>query len=342
MNRFEQNLIVGPVEGYKIVNDNMMCRDYQFEVGKRHKLLNEDNLVLCSNGFHFCQYPSGPWAHYSAGRIFKVRAYGVLAQKVESGADYKMVCEEIELYEEVKIGGDSNTGNWNTGDWNTGNKNTGDCNTGNWNTGDCNTGNWNTGDRNTGNCNTGDRNTGNRNTGNRNTGDRNTGNRNTGNWNTGDRNTGDWNTGNWNTGDSNTGNSNTGDWNTGDRNTGDKNTGDCNTGDCNTGNRNTGDCNTGNWNTGDWNTGDWNTGNGNTGDFHSGGLNHGEAPIYLFNKTTKVPRADIPWDLINKLSSLLQKDDPIDPTPFLSIPNATVNTIKALHDAHIAARKGNP
>ena len=277
MNRFEQNLIVGPVEGYKIVNDNMMCRDYQFEVGKRHKLLNEDNLVLCSNGFHFCQYPSGPWAHYSAGRIFKVRAYGVLAQKVESGADYKMVCEEIELYEEVKIGGDSNTGNWNTGDWNTGNKNTGDCNTGNWNTGD-----------------------------------------------------------------SNTGNSNTGDWNTGDRNTGDKNTGDCNTGDCNTGNRNTGDCNTGNWNTGDWNTGDWNTGNGNTGDFHSGGLNHGEAPIYLFNKTTKVPRADIPWDLINKLSSLLQKDDPIDPTPFLSIPNATVNTIKALHDAHIAARKGNP
>ena len=222
--RSQQDLIVGPVEGYKIVNADLTCRGFQFEVGKRISLPNTDALELCRNGFHFCQYPSGVWAYYNEGRVFKVRAYGVLVQDVEPGADYKLVCEEIELYEEVSITGDGNTGN---------------------------------------------RNTGNRNTGNRNTGD-------------------------WNTGNGNTGNRNTGDGNTGD---------------------------------------------GNTGDYHSGSLNHGEAPIYLFNKKTSVSGSEIPWGLVDRLSRLLLGDNEIDPTEFLSIPNASAKAIKALHAAHIAARK---
>jgi len=32
-------------------------------------------------------------------------------------------------------------------------------------------------------------------------------------------------------------------------------------------------------------------------------------------------------------------DKEIDPTPFLSIPNASKEAIKKLHDAHIAGRK---
>jgi len=165
-----------------------------------------------------------------------------------------------------------------------------------------------------GHGNTGDGNTGNGNTGHRNTGDWNTGHRNTGDWNTGDGNTGDWNTGDGNTGDGNTGHRNTGDWNTGDRNTGHRNTGDGNTG-----HRNAGD--------------------GNTGDFHSGSLNFGAAPLYLFNKLTKVARDNIDWCLAGELSALLMADEPIDPTPFLSLPNATKLAIKKLHSAHIAARK---
>ena len=222
--RSQQTLIAGPVEGYKIVNEDMTCspdgNTFKFEMG-RNKLPNDKPLVLCDNGFHFCEHPSGPWAYYSAGRVFKVRAYGVLGTPLEPGADYKMVCEEIELYEEVFVGGDSNTGNSNTGDRNTGNSNTGDRNTGDSNTGDSNTGNRNTGNRNTGNSNTG-----NSNTGYRNTGDSNTGNRNTG-----DSNTGNSNTGNSNTGNSNTGDSNTGDWNTGDSNCGDFHTGALNHGE---------------------------------------------------------------------------------------------------------------
>ena len=100
------------------------------------------------------------------------------------------------------------------------------------------------------------------------------------------------------------------------------------------GNYNTGDRNTGNRNTGNRNTGD-----GNQGDFHSGSLNYGEAPIYLFNKITKVSRDDILWSLVARLSDLLQKDDAIDPSPFLLIPNASAEAIKKLHEAHINARK---
>ena len=201
--RSQQQLISGPVEGYKIVNEDMTCRGFKFETGKRIKLQNTDALVLCQNGFHFCKYPSGPWSYYSSGRVFKVRAYGVLDTPLEPGAEYKMVCEEIELYEEVLIGGDSNTGN-----------------------------------------------------------------------------------------------------------------------------RNTGNSNTGNWNTGDW----------NCGDFHTGALNHVEAPVYLFNEQAKVKRADIPWHLVNQLGALLERDETIDPAPFLDIPNATPSRIKALHRAFIEAR----
>ena len=268
--RSQQKLIVGPIEGYKIVNEDMTCRDFKFEVGKRIKLPNNDDIELCKNGFHFCKYPSGVWAYYSSGRVFKVRAYGVLDSSPASGADFKLVCEEIELYEEVKIGGDRNTGNYNTGNYNTG----------------------------------------------------------------------DYNTGYYNTGDYNTGDYNTGYYNTGDYNTGYYNTGYYNTGDYNTGYRNTGDYNAGYRNTGYRNTGNYNTGYGNCGNYHSGSLNIGEAQIYLFNKITKLKRDEIDWSLVNRLAQLLSQEADIDPTPFLSIPNATAKGIKKLHEAHKAARRG--
>ena len=122
----------------------------------------------------------------------------------------------------------------------------------------------------------------------------------------------------------------------GDGNTGHRNTGDGNTGRWNTGDRNTGDGNTGHRNTGDWNTGDWNTGDGNTGDHHSGCLNHGEAKFFIFNEPAN--RDDVAFYLVSRLSQLLMDDDEIDAEEFLSLPNATPERIKALHDAHKAAR----
>jgi hypothetical protein len=317
--RSEQNLIPGPIEGYKIFNGDMTCLEYKFSITEPNSLGGEEPLELCKHGFHFCIQPSGPWAYYRTGRVFKVKAYGVLPQEVTPGADYKAVCERIDISEEIHPYGDSNTGDSNTGD-----RNTGDSNTGYRNTGDRNTGDSNTGYSNTGYSNTGYSNTGYSNTGDRNTGDRNTGYRNTG-----DRNTGDSNTGY-----SNTGYSNTGDRNTGDRNTGDSNTGDSNTGDSNTGDRNTGDRNTGDSNTGYSNTGYW-----NCGDNHSGFFGLGEAPLYIFGIKCSVKIEDLPRQLMNLLGELLKKDAPINATPFLTIPNATAARIKKLHEAFIKAKK---
>jgi hypothetical protein len=160
--------------GYKAFNKDLTCRDYQFyNDGRWHELGNNDPLVLCENGFHFCEQPSGVWANYSDQdtRVFKIEADLTLQSPKEPGADFKRVCRKIKLLEEIIPGGYSNTGHSNTGYSNTGHSNTGDRNTGDRNTGDRNTGNSNTGDRNTGHSNTGDRNTGDRNTGHSNTGD---------------------------------------------------------------------------------------------------------------------------------------------------------------------------
>ena len=169
-----QKLIPGPIKGFKGTDKNMKCKGFQFVMGE-NILNNNKDLVLCENGFHFCQQPSGPFIYERYDRIFKIEAYDILVTSFQPGAAYKQVCRKVVFLEEVKVGGDGNTGHWNTGDRNTGDGNTGDRNTDNWNTGHRNTGHGNTGHRNTGYWNTGDWNTGHRNTGDRNTGDRNTG-----------------------------------------------------------------------------------------------------------------------------------------------------------------------
>ena len=182
------------ITGYKATDANMCCRGFQFELGKWYE--HDGKLSLCESGFHFCEYPSGPWAYYSdmGTRTFKCEAELVLLQS-GPGADLKHIAKKIRLVEEIKFYGHMNTGHMNTGHMNTGDGNTGHMNTGDRNTGDRNTGHRNTGDRNTGHRNTGDMNTGDRNTGHRNTGDRNTGHRNTGDGNAGNSHPGYFNIG---------------------------------------------------------------------------------------------------------------------------------------------------
>ena len=121
--------IPGPIEGYKIFNDDMTCRDFQFKMGM-NELGNSDPLILCENGFHFCKYPSGVWAYYETGRVFRIRAYDVLNHPIVPGAACKMVCRKIEIVEEVFPNGNGNTGHRNTGSRNTGDGNCGNRNPG--------------------------------------------------------------------------------------------------------------------------------------------------------------------------------------------------------------------
>ena len=314
------------VLGYKATDPYIRCRGYQFVPGEWHEA--EGPLVLCGNGFHFCEQPSGPWAYYSEPdtRLWRVEADMILDAEWEPGADRKRVAGRIRLVEEIVPDGHGNTGDGNTGYRNTGYRNTGDGNTGYRNTGD-----GNTGSRNTGDGNTGYRNTGYRNTGSRNTGDGNTGYRNTG-----YRNTGDGNTGYRNTGDGNTGYRNTGDGNTGYRNTGDGNTGYRNTGDGNTGYRNTGDGNTGDGNTGYRNTGDGNTGDGNCTDRSAGFFNASPQTVPCFDAETGLTYEQFQskhGDLAYSLSRALLSDDDIPFPRYSSLPNITAEKLRNLHDA---------
>lgn len=152
--------LIEKMTGYKATDKYMKCRDTQFVLGEWQEC--EGELVECQNGFHFCEYPSGPWAYYSdpGTRIWRVEAEMVLPKKREPGADLKRVARRIRLVEEVVIGGNHNSGYRNSGNRNSGNHNSGDLNSGDGNSGNRNSGYWNIGYGNSGYWNIGNGNSG--------------------------------------------------------------------------------------------------------------------------------------------------------------------------------------
>ena len=198
------------IKGFKVMNPDMTCLDFKYEIGKTYEL--DGSLILCNRGFHFCTKASDCFNYYSFNSENVVCEIEAIGNVVEESGSSKCATNKIkilrkigwhEVLEIVNSGNDCtglcNSGNWNSGDWNSGNRNSGDCNSGNWNSGNRNSGNWNSGNRNSGNWNSGDCNSGNCNSGNCNSGNRNSGNRNSGNWNSGDWNSGDCTFGAFNT-----------------------------------------------------------------------------------------------------------------------------------------------
>ena len=155
---------------YKGTDNDMKCRGFQFELGKKYE---EAEAKLCQKGFHGCEYPLDVFDHYAPAdsRFFVADLDGV-TDEVESG-DTKRVGTKIKLKAEIGIAGivkaaveyikekaessNNQTGDQsaatNTGDWSAA-TNTGDrsaaTNTGDWSAA-TNTGDWsaatNTGDQ---------------------------------------------------------------------------------------------------------------------------------------------------------------------------------------------------
>ena len=188
------------MKGYKAFNQDLTCRNFQYEVGKTYTYDGE--IEVCKRGFHFCRRLVDCFRYYdfhTAGgghpRICEVEALGKVLDDEDgrkSVTDRIRIVRELTWDEVLEI---ANSGRDNTGYGNTGN-----CNTNHWNSGNCNSGY-----SNTGNCNTCDGNTGNRNSGH---------------WNSGDCNSGHWNSGGGNSGNHNSGNWNSGDWNITDHSSG--------------------------------------------------------------------------------------------------------------------------
>jgi hypothetical protein len=192
------------MKGYKVTDENGKCRGFQFEVGKTYT--QKGKLVICKNGFHFCEKVADCFSYYdfsSTNRIFEVETVG---GTITEGN--KTVCSDIKIIKElswVEMLDIANAGRGNTGLNNSGHRNSGDRNNGDRNNGDRNSGHRNSGYRNSGYSNSGDRNSGYSNSGDRNSGDRNSGYRNSGDRNSGYRNSGDSNSGYSNSGYRNSG-----------------------------------------------------------------------------------------------------------------------------------------
>ena len=133
----------------KGMNKNMMCRGFQFEVGKEYKIDHGDKpLELCSDTvFHFCDSLQKVHKFYKCddkyNRFFVIEALGeIITDNEKCGSDHIRIVREITGDELDIMRG---TINGNTGLFNSGYMNSGDMNSGYRNSGDMNSGYRNSG-----------------------------------------------------------------------------------------------------------------------------------------------------------------------------------------------------
>ena len=86
--------------GFKGLDKDFKCRDYQFEVGKT--FTHEGSLQMCASGFHFCEHPLDVFSYYdpACGRFAEVETDS------DSGLthnDSKRVCGSITIKAEISF-----------------------------------------------------------------------------------------------------------------------------------------------------------------------------------------------------------------------------------------------
>lgn len=180
--------------GYKAFNENLVCKNLQYEIG--HTYITDDELIPCKKGFHFCKTIVDTYKYYPMidnTRICKIEALG----DIVTDDDIKYCTNKIKILEEVT---DECKRKCNNDSSSSGYRNLGKYNSGDYNLGDCNSGNFNFGSYNTGNFNLGGFNSGYHNLGTNNSGDHNSGDFNSGDFNSGDYNSGEYNSGNFHSG----------------------------------------------------------------------------------------------------------------------------------------------
>ena len=85
--------------GFKAMNMDMTCLDFQFEVGKTYQIDNKMPLKLCSDsGFHFCLNFEDVFDYYNWGssRVFLVKTDSEVVTRGN-----KSITKEITILEEV-------------------------------------------------------------------------------------------------------------------------------------------------------------------------------------------------------------------------------------------------
>jgi len=89
------------LEGYKGFNQDLKCRDFQFEIGKEYE---EEKAIACETGFHFCENPLDVFNYYPPvdSRYCKIEADGQMDKR---GDDSKVACTKIHIGLELGLPG---------------------------------------------------------------------------------------------------------------------------------------------------------------------------------------------------------------------------------------------
>lgn len=120
--------------GYKVTDENMQCRGFQFELNKVFKEAGDP--IPCKKGFHYCLIAADCFDYYgfsSSNRVFEIIDHGkTIVQDNKSCTNEIQLVRELTWHEVLNV---VNSGKDNTGLKNTGNRNTGYRNTGYRNTG---------------------------------------------------------------------------------------------------------------------------------------------------------------------------------------------------------------
>ena len=86
---------------YKGMDQNMQCRGFQYEVGKKYET---EDAEVCEKGFHAFEYPLDVFNYYppAGSRFFEVEQSGKLSK---SGNDSKVASTKIKIGAEISIAG---------------------------------------------------------------------------------------------------------------------------------------------------------------------------------------------------------------------------------------------
>lgn len=88
------------IKGFKMTNNDMTCKGFQYEIGKEYHI--EGEITPCKNGFHFCKELINCLRYYNNingdKRFFEVEAWGKVIDKED-----KCVTNNIKFIREISI-----------------------------------------------------------------------------------------------------------------------------------------------------------------------------------------------------------------------------------------------
>ncbi|MBF1591658.1 MAG: hypothetical protein HXO19_11330, partial [Prevotella shahii] len=86
------------IKAYKGFNNDMTCRDFQYEVGKEYE--QKGKIEVCENGFHACENPMDVFGYYppSRSRYCEVEQSGTIGR-----SQYKIASSKIRIQCEIGL-----------------------------------------------------------------------------------------------------------------------------------------------------------------------------------------------------------------------------------------------